>query len=132
MSVPFEYALLRVIPRIDRGEQVNIGVVLYCQAHDRLIALTHVDEARLAALWPDLDLAAVRAAADALTAACEQPATDTAREGGGLGARFRWLTAPRSTVLQPGPVHAGMTDDPVTEARQILARMVRMAPGPGR
>jgi hypothetical protein len=119
---PFEYALLRAVPRVQRGECVNVGVLLYCQELDFLDALTHVDEARLRALDADIDLAALD---DALTAVCRTcegagPAAETS-----LGQRFRWLTAPRSTVLQPGPVHAGLTDDPAAELIRLVEALVR-------
>ncbi len=124
MSVPYEYALIRVVPRTDRGEFVNVGVILYCQARDVLTVRLHVDDARLKALWPDVDLVGVRAALDAIARACAAPAEGTIRDGAGLGARFRWMTAPRSTVVQLGPIHAGVTDEPRDEADGILRRMV--------
>ena len=119
---PFEYALLRAVPRVQRGECVNVGVLLYCQELDYLDALTHVDEGRLRALDADIDLVALD---DALTAVCRTcegagPAAETS-----LGQRFRWLTAPRSTVLQPGPVHAGLTDDPAAELIRLVEALVR-------
>jgi hypothetical protein len=119
---PFEYALLRAVPQVQRGECVNVGVVLYCQERDFLDALTFVDEWRLRALDADMDLGALE---DALAAVCrtcegEGPAASTS-----LGQRFRWLTAPRSTVLQAGPVHAGLTDDPAAELVRLVDALVR-------
>ena len=118
----FEYALLRAVPRVDRGECVNIGVVLYCQGGDFLGCSVEIDEARLRSLDPNVDLAAVRAAAAVATRTCagDGPAGATS-----LGQRFRWLTAPRSTVVQAGPVHAGMTDDAAGELERLLDRLVR-------
>ena len=118
----FEYALLRAVPRVERGECVNVGVLLYCQERDYLDARTYVDEGRLRALDPEIDLAALD---DALTAVCRTcegagPAAATS-----LGQRFRWLTAPRSTVLQPGAVHAGLTDDPAAELTRLVDALVR-------
>lgn len=127
--VPYEYALIRVVPRTDRGETLNVGLILYCQDHAVLIARAHVDDARLRALWPDIDLGGVRAAVAAIGALCDRPAEGTAREGGGLGARFRWLTAPRSTVVQTSAVHAGLTDDPGREADAMLRRLVALPGG---
>jgi hypothetical protein len=124
MSTPYEYALIRVVPRIDRGEFVNVGVILYCQDRNVLQADTDLDEHRLLALWPAVDVAGVRAACLAIARACDAPAVGTLRDGGGLGARFRWLTAPRSTVVQTGPIHAGISDDPRGEVTVILRRMV--------
>lgn len=123
-GLPYEYALLRVVPRVDRGEFVNVGVLVYCQDADRLDLRTAVDEERLRALHPDLDIDAVRAALAAVRAVCD--GTPGAGEAGQqpLGVRFRWLTAPRSTLVQPGPVHAGVTTDPVRRPEELLARLV--------
>ena len=119
---PFEYALLRAVPRVERGECVNVGVLLYCQERDYLDAETYVDEGRLRALDPDIDLAALDDALLAVCRTCEGagPAATTS-----LGQRFRWLTAPRSTVLQTSAVHAGLTDDPGEELRRLVAALVR-------
>jgi hypothetical protein len=122
VSSVFEYAVLRAVPRVQRGEFVNVGVVLYCQDLDFLGALAHLDEERLRALDPGADLSAVTEALDAVCRTCEGegPAGATS-----LGQRFRWLTAPRSTVLQPGPVHGGVTDDPRGQLEHLLATLVR-------
>jgi hypothetical protein len=119
---PFEYALLRAVPRVERGEFVNIGVLLWCQSRDYLAASVHVDDRRLTALAPDCDPSSVRAAADAVVRACagEGPAGATSR-----GQRFRWLTSPRSTVVQPGPVHAGLTEDPAADLARLVELLVR-------
>jgi hypothetical protein len=122
---PYEYAVLRAVPRVDRGEFVNVGLVLYCQRHDFLDAAVLVRPARLQALDPEVDLAGVEKALEALQKNCRARLTTTAREGGGLGAVFRWLTAPRSTVVQPGPVHSGLTDDPAGELTRLFDRLVR-------
>ena len=118
----FEYALLRATPRVDRGESVNIGVVLYCQARDFLTVRVHVDADRLRMLDDGVDVDAVTDAALALERTCagEGPAGATS-----LGQRFRWLTAPRSTVVGTGPVHSGLTADPEAEADRLLERLVR-------
>jgi hypothetical protein len=118
----FEYAVLRAVPRVERGECVNVGVVLYCQDADLLRAVVALDEARLRALDPDVDVDGVRGAAEALARTCagEGPAGATS-----LGQRFRWLTAPRSTVVQPGPVHSGLTEDPEAELERLLDVLVR-------
>ncbi|MBC7271475.1 MAG: DUF3037 domain-containing protein [Streptomyces sp.] len=121
----FEYALLRVVPRIERGECVNAGVLVYCRAKAYVGARTHLDEARLLALDPAVDLAGVRAALGAVEGVCAggpaagQAAPDDA------GRRFRWLIAPRSTIVQPGPVHTGLTADPAAEAERLLHLLVR-------
>lgn len=118
----FEYALLRAVPRVERGEAINVGVLLYCQASDFLDAAVHVDAGRLRALADGCDADAVQAAAEAVVRACrgEGPAGTTTP-----GQRFRWLTSPRSTVVQPGPVHAGLTADPAAELARLLDVLVR-------
>lgn len=121
----FEYAVLRVVPRVERGELINAGVVFYCRAASFVAARTHLDEERLRALDPSVDVTGVRAALCAVESVCEggeqagQAAVDDA------GRRFRWLVAPRSTVVQPGPVHTGLTADPAAELSRLLDLLVR-------
>lgn len=122
--MPFQYAILRAVPRVDRGELINIGVVLYCQQADYLAADVAVDASRLAAIDSAIDVEAVRRAGSAVLRACAEP-VGSARENAGLATRFGMLTAPRSTVVQPGPVHAGVTDDPATSLDQLMNRLVR-------
>lgn len=124
-GMTYEYALIRAVPRVDRGEAVNVGVILYCQDAGLLICRVHVDPDRLRALWADADVETIADAVAGIEHACMLPAEGSLREGGGLGARFRWLTAPRSTAVQPGPVHAGVTSDPAAEADRLLDRLVR-------
>jgi len=122
---PFEYALLRVVPRVERGEFVNAGVVLYCQEKRFLEAAIDLDPERLRALDPRLDPETVRAHLEAARRVC----------AGGPGAgpigllppvqRFGWLVAPRSTVVQPGPVHTGLAEDPQKALDHLLETMVR-------
>jgi hypothetical protein len=119
----FSYALLRAVPRVERGECVNVGVIVYCQALDYLAAGVHVDADRLLAVDPSADVEAITNAADAVKATCA--GTGTPAEESSLGERFRWLTAPRSTVVQPGPTHGGMTDDPAAELARLLDELVR-------
>ena len=120
--IPFEYAVIRAVPRIERGEQMNVGVLLYCQKRDFLAARTYVDPQRLACLDPAAELADVREAVRSWEATC---AGGVAAERMRPGERFRWLTAPRSTVIQPGPVHTGLTDDPAAELDRLFDRLVR-------
>jgi hypothetical protein len=124
MSV-FEYAVLRVVPRPERGEVMNVGVVVHCRALDFLGCRLHVDETRLRALDPALDLDGVRAALHAVECVCHGGEQAGQAGGESPGSRFRWLTAPRSTVVQPGPVHAGITDDPAAELERLLDLLVR-------
>ncbi|MEV8592114.1 DUF3037 domain-containing protein [Streptomyces sp. NPDC052012] len=121
----YEYAVLRVVPRVERGEFVNAGVLVYCRPLAFVAARTHLDETRLLALDSDVDLEGVRAALRAVEGVCAggdaagQAAHDDA------GRRFRWLIAPRSTIVQPGPVHTGLTADPAAEAERLLEVLVR-------
>ncbi len=119
----FQYAVLRAVPRVDRGEFINVGVILYCQELEVLRAAVAVDEVRLRALDPEVDLEAVRTAALASVQACHQP-VGTARESTGLATRFGMLVAPRSTVVQPSPVHAGVTTDPEQTLVDLMSRLV--------
>jgi Protein of unknown function (DUF3037) len=121
----FEYAVLRAVPRVDRGEFVNVGVVLYSQSTDFLEARTHVDPARLRALDEAVDLPALDAALAAVAAVCAGDASAGPVAEQPAGARFRWLTAPRSTVVQAGPVHAGITEDPARELDRLSDLLVR-------
>lgn len=119
----FQYAVLRAVPRVDRGEFVNIGVIVYCQALEMLRAAVVVDEVRLRALDPEVDIEAVRMAAQATVEACHHP-VGSARENSGLATRFGMLVAPRSTVVQPSPVHAGVTNDPEQTLVDLMSRLV--------
>ncbi|MBB6171591.1 hypothetical protein HNR23_001651 [Nocardiopsis mwathae] len=121
----FEYALVRVVPRLERGEQVNAGVIVYCQARGFLAARWALDEARLSALDPGVDLVGVRRALEAVEAVCRGGGAAGAAGGESAGRRFRWVTAPRSTIVQPGPIHTGLTEDPEGELERLLDRLVR-------
>ncbi|MEU6377381.1 DUF3037 domain-containing protein [Streptomyces sp. NPDC046909] len=121
----FEYALLRVVPRVERGECINAGVLVYCRAKGYVGARTHLDEARLLALDPQADVAGIRAALGAVEGVCGGADTAGQAAGDDAGRRFRWLVAPRSTVVQPGPVHTGLTTDPAAETERLLDLLVR-------
>ncbi|MGW8379501.1 DUF3037 domain-containing protein [Streptomyces sp. ODS28] len=121
----FEYAVLRVVPRVERGELINAGVVVYCRARSFVAARTHLDEDRLRALDPHVDLTGVRAALRAAEGVCHGGNAAGQAAGDEPGRRFRWLVAPRSTVVQPGPVHTGLTADPEAEAERLLEVLVR-------
>ena len=117
----YEYALIRVVPRVERGEAINAGVIVYSQQYRYLCARVELDEGRLRALDPAADLDSVRTALTAFSKACsEGPLADRP-----LGERFRWLTAPRSTIVQPGPVHTGLTADPAAELDHLFDTLVR-------
>ncbi|MEU7584043.1 DUF3037 domain-containing protein [Streptomyces sp. NPDC041068] len=121
----FEYALVRVVPRVERGEQFNAGVVVYCRAKSFVAARTHLDEGKLLALDPAADVRGIEAALGAVERICEGGAAAGQAEGDDAGRRFRWLIAPRSTVVQPGPVHTGLTADPAAEVDRLLDLLVR-------
>lgn len=124
-STAFEYAVLRVIPRVDRGEAMNAGVLLYCRPLRYLGARIALDTGLLLALDPAADVAGVERALAAAAAVCDGP--DGAAGPAGqedIGRRFRWLTAPRSTVVQAGPVHTGLTRDPEAEIDRLLRELV--------
>ena len=124
-EVVFEYALVRVVPRVERGERMNAGVLVYSRQAGLVRAVIHLDEARLLALDPEADVAGVRQALAAVADVCAGGAAAGQAGEDDPGRRFRWLTAPRSTVVQPGPVHCGLTDDPEGEAERLLDLLVR-------
>jgi DUF3037 family protein len=124
----FAYALLRVVPHVERGEMFNAGVVLFCRRRGFLAARVALDERRLAAIAPDVDPAAVR---DHLDALVRIAAGDEA--GGSVAAlpqseRFGWLVAPSSTMVQPSPVHTGLCDDPAAMLDRLFDELVAPVP----
>jgi hypothetical protein len=120
----YQYVVLRCVPRVEREEFLNVGVVLYSQGADFLEAAYRVDEERLRAFAPDADVADVNAALETVCQVCRGVTGGGLPTLGGLGRRFGWISAPRSTVVQPGPVHGGLTDDPAAELRTLLERLV--------
>jgi hypothetical protein len=126
MRRPFEYAVLRIVPRVERGESINGGVIVYCRDLDYLGAAVHLDERRLRALDPTTDVEHVRAVLESIAGTCDGAGPAAAED---IGRRFRWLTAPRSTVVQPGPVHTGLTADPAAELAHLLRVLVLPAAG---
>ncbi len=121
----YEYALLHVVPRIERGERINAGVLVYCRPLSYVGARTHLDEARLLALDPAADVDGVRAALRAVEGVCASGDAAGQAAHDDPGRRFRWLIAPRSTIVQPGPVHTGLTADPGAETERLLDLLVR-------
>ncbi|HVT31614.1 MAG TPA: DUF3037 domain-containing protein [Rhodanobacteraceae bacterium] len=121
----YDYAVIRVVPRVEREEFVNVGVILACQDESFLEARIEVDEARLVALDPALDLATVRAHLATIPAICA--GGESAGPIGRLSRRerFDWLTAPRSTMIQTSPVHAGRCTDPRAALEHLMRAMVR-------
>lgn len=124
MPQPYEWAVLRIVPRVDRGEFVNAGVLVYSRPLDYLGAEVSFDLSRALALDPGLDAGSVRHHLEAVRALCAGHPSAGENAARPIGDRFRWLVAPRSTVVQPSPVHTGLTDDPAGELADLFARMV--------
>jgi hypothetical protein len=121
---PYQYVVLRCVPRVEREEFVNVGVVVYCQAEDFLAARWQVSADRLAALAPGVDVDAVCDGLAFVDAVCRADETAGSVAGKDLGTRFGFLKAPRSTVVQPGPVHGGLTAEPAAELERLLETLV--------
>jgi hypothetical protein len=117
----YVYAVVQAVPRIERGERINVGVILHCRPLDYLAVGVHLDADRLLALDPAVDVDGVQQALEAWARTCDGmgPARAMTR-----GERFRWLTAPRSTVLQSGAVHTGLTTDPAAELERLVTLLV--------
>lgn len=124
-TVDYQYVVLRLVPRVEREEFVNVGVVLYSQEADFLQAAFELDEARVRALAPDVDLEAVRAALETVCRVAAGERSPGTPPPGRLGPRFGWLSAPRSTIVQPGPVHGGTTEDPAATLEHLVRVLVR-------
>lgn len=120
----YDYAVLRIVPRADRGEFVNAGVIVSCAANDWLQARVRLDPARVSALDPAADLDAIGRALDAIPRICA--GGDEAGPLGGLPARrrFHWLVAPRSAAIQVSPVHTGRCDDLDAVLATLMRRLV--------
>ncbi|HET7842780.1 MAG TPA: DUF3037 domain-containing protein [Xanthomonadales bacterium] len=127
--VTYDYAVIRVVPRVEREEFVNVGVIVSCESARLLEARIELDEARVLALDPSVDLDAVRTHLGSIPLIC--------RGGPGSGpigelpqrARFHWLTAKRSAIIQTSPVHAGRCREPGDVLEHLLAKMVRAPAG---
>ena len=122
---PFDYAVVRVVPRVERGEFVNAGVILSSQEAKFLGALVELGEARVRALDPHADLDEIRACLQAIPVVCAG-----GKAAGAIGrlpqrARFHWLVAPRSTVVQTSPTHGGLCADPAAQLRKLFDSLVR-------
>ncbi|HTJ30583.1 MAG TPA: DUF3037 domain-containing protein [Acidobacteriaceae bacterium] len=124
MPASFDYAVLRLVPRVEREEFLNVGVLVFCREKRMLAARTHLDEARLQRLWPDLDLDVVRQHLHAVEriAAGDADAGPIARLS--QPERFHWLVAPRSTILQTSPVRTGIYREGEDLAARLLEQLV--------
>ena len=124
---PYDYAVFRVVPRVEREEFVNVGVIVSCPARGFLEARIELNEQRLAAMDSTLDLESIRAHLLTIPAICAGGA-----QAGPIGQlsqreRFHWLVAPRSTIIQSSPVHTGYCKDPAEVLERLLNTMVRPA-----
>jgi hypothetical protein len=122
----YDYAVIRVVPRVERGEMINVGVILSCPDVDFLEARIELDAARLQALDASLDVETTRASLDVIPRVCRGGAA-----AGPLGelpqrSRFHWLVSPRSTIIQLSPVHTGRTGNPSATLEHLIETMVRM------
>ncbi len=121
----YDYAVIRAVPRVERGEFVNVGVILWCAPLRYLKAKLHIDEKKILALDPKTDIDAIQAAAKAIVTTCQggPAAGDLGKLS--LSERFNWLIAPRSTVFQTSPVHIGRGTDLDGALEKIFDEMVR-------
>ncbi|UQA58818.1 DUF3037 domain-containing protein [Polyangium aurulentum] len=122
----FDYAIVRVVPRVERGEQVNAGVIVHCHEHDYLAARIELDEARLRMLAPDVDLPLVHRHLEAIPRICKG-----GRDAGPIGQlprkeRWSWLIAPRSTIIQVSRAHVGLCEAPEQALEKLLDKLVRV------
>lgn len=120
----YDYAILRVVPRVEREEFVNAGVILFCLARDFLAARVALDRGRVAALHPEADLVTIEEHLAVIPRICAG-----GPDAGAIGRlsrreRFHWLVAPRSTVVQVSPVHTGLCDEPARALDDVFERMV--------
>jgi hypothetical protein len=120
----FEYAIIRIVPRVERGEFINAGVVLFSRTRRFLDARIDLDPTRLLALAPDVDIAAVEEQLSHIPLVCAGGAATGALGELPQHERFRWLVAPRSTVVQPSPVHCGICDDPRLALDRLAEAMI--------
>ncbi len=127
MAEPFQYAVLRVVPRVERGERINVGAVLFCRTLRYLDCRVGLSEARrevLRALAPDVDLATIDAHLQAIEGIVRGEPGAGPMAALAQPERFRWITSPSSTVIQPSEVHSGLTNNPAATLDQIYASQV--------
>jgi hypothetical protein len=127
---PFSYAILRVVPRVERGECFNAGVVLFCRQLGFLGVKVGLDERRLAALAPGASAADVRAHLEALVRVAAGDPDGEAIAALPASERFGWLVAPSSTIIQPSAVHTGLSDDPEATLDALFVELVEPVPAP--
>jgi len=121
----FDYAVVRVVPRVERGEFINAGVILFCLEHRFLEARVQVDEARLKALWPEIDIELVRKHLEAIPKICAGDPSAGPIAQLSQRERFHWLVSPRSTIIQVSPVHTGLCETPKLTMGQTIEQLSR-------
>ncbi|MGA3121373.1 MAG: DUF3037 domain-containing protein [Polyangiaceae bacterium] len=127
----FDYAVVRVVPHVDREEFVNAGVIVFCDERDVLAACVELDAARLRALSPDVDVDLVRRHLDAIPRICAGGPSSGPIGRMTLRERWHWLVAPRSTIVQTSSPHPGLDASPETLLERLIERVVRPRPAPG-
>ena len=120
----YDFAIIRIVPRVEREEFVNAGVVVFCPARRYLAARVLIDESRLKAFWPDLDLALIRQHLQPFPKVCAGDPDAGPIAAKPLRERFHWVVAPRSTMIQISPVHTGLTDSPEAVLEELFAKRV--------
>jgi hypothetical protein len=121
----YEYAVIRLFPRVDRGECLNVGVVLYCKTLSYLGFRYELNESRVSAFSPEISVTEIKEHLDSFDRICQG-----IKDSGPIGkqdkaSRFRWLTAKRSTIIQPSEIHPGYTTDPEETLEKLFFRMVK-------
>jgi hypothetical protein len=111
MPASFDYAIVRIVPRVERQEFINAGIIVFCLEKRYLAARTHLDEARLKALWPEVDVELIRQHLAAIERVCEGDAAAGTIASLSQRERFHWLVSARSTMIQTSPTHTGLCDD---------------------
>ncbi len=120
----FDFAIVRVVPRVERGEFINAGVIVFCLARKFLRARVGVNETRLRALWPEVDLELIREHLESIPKICEGASSGGPVAALSIRERFHWLVAPRSTVIQLSPVHSGVCESPEAAIERIFRASV--------
>jgi len=122
----YDYALVRLVPHVERGEYINVGVILFCRTRRFLGALIHLDEQRALALAPDIDLAFVYQHLDRIPLICAGSEQAGSISQLSQSERFHWLVSPRSTIIQTSPVHSGLCSNPAATLEKLFKKMVLM------
>jgi len=122
---PYDFAVIRIVPRVEREEFVNAGVVVFCPTQKYLKARVLIDDDRLRALWPDLDIALIRQHLEPFPAICAGDAEAGPIAARPLRERFHWVVAPRSTMIQISPVHTGLCNSPESVLDELFEKLVR-------